>query len=259
MTDALATTTSIPAGTGTNSGDTAGISSNYGSAMTLGANGQGVDTALTGMPIGGMRGSGLAVYMALESALRFKAVSLMRDYHTVNENEYNYTKAIYQAPAAASASEVTSPVTNPKYAVDTYASTPAGMSTAKITDKQWFQARRRMHRYATGAQDRLDYDFAILRTSALISGWNMGRRYEQAWADAHNERRISRQVAIMNVGIAAGNIARQGLATAVEGLGNAYTGIEDSLSAVGNGMFAAKGVQDGKQYAKTAYKQKGEK
>lgn len=218
---------------------------------TLGADNADGVAALSQPPsLGGMRGIGVAAMLVAQVALKFKTLELMRDYYNANLGDFNFFVATYEPASAASAAEVMSPTQNPAYAQDQYASTAAGMAASKNIDQQWFGVRRRMHRYAVGAQNRVDYEYALLRGAALVSGWNAGRRYEQAWADAHNERRINRQIAMANVGIQAGNIIRAGLATAVSGLGKAYDSVGDSLAAIGNGYYELKGSNDGRDFAK---------
>lgn len=221
---------------------------------TLGAdNAEGISAINESPSLGGMRGIGLAAMLTAQVILKFKTLDLMRDYYNTNLQDFNFFVATYEPAEAASAAEVMSPTQNPAYTQDIYASTAAGMAASKNVDQQWFAVRRRMHRYAVGAQDRVDYEYAQLRGAAIASGWNMGRRYEQAWTDAHNERRINRQIAVANIGIEAGNIIRAGLATAVSGLGQAYDTTADSLSAIGNGYYEAKGGDAGEAYAKARF------
>lgn len=204
---------------------------------------------------GGMRGVGLFIMILAHAALVQKAIKLAKDYYKTNKKDYDFWKAYYRAPSAVTAAEAFSSVVNPTYVADLYASTPGGISKMRGVERKWFEARRRTHRYAVGAQRRLDYDMAVMRTSAVIAGWNMGRRYEINWADVHNDRAFNRKLAVANLGMAAGNQAMQGLATATGKLTQAYNDVGDELSSLGNGAYQHSGYNAGRQYAKDKYKQ----
>lgn len=252
MTDnkTLSTNTAAPGGGGSDATDGIGTSSNYFKQNVSGV-GPAASSALAApINFAGLRGLGALAFIIAQVILKVKALKIAKNYYKTNKKDFDYFVRTYQPAQTASVSEVTSLSLNPKYIPDTYASAPAGMGTAKVVDRKWFESRRRMNRYNTGSQRRIDYDFAMLRTAALVSGWNMGLRYEQSWADAHNERRINKIVSMANVGITAGNIVRQGLATAVEGLQNATNSAGDALAAVGNGYFESKGDAAGTKYVK---------
>lgn len=212
-------------------------------------------TADLGQPLspGGMRGIGLVVFMLAQIALKLETLDLAKDYYRTNKRDFDFFKATHQPGMAQSAAEAMSATDNPTYRVDLYASAPAGMSTSKMLDRKWFESRRRVHRYATGAQRRLDYDFSVMRAAAIATGWNMGRRYEMAWADAHNERAFNRKLAMANVGIQAGNTMRQGLATAVGNLQNAYENLGNMGSAVVNGYYQKAGYEEGRAQTRERY------
>lgn len=221
------------------------------------SNGSGLVTPMNGpdsmsmvnMPTtgGGMRGIGLVALILSQVALKLETVNIAKDYYKQNKKDFDNFKATHQSGAVQSVSEAMSEITNPKYTPDEYASVPAGISKAKIVEQAWFAARRRTHRYATGAQQRLDYDFAVLKVSAVATGWNAGRRYEQAWADGHNERRFNRKMVMANLGIAQGNIVKQGLSTAVGNVSKAYSGLSSEIGSIGNGYFKKQGYEDGRR------------
>lgn len=212
-------------------------------------------TADLGQPLspGGMRGIGLLAFMAAQIVLKLETLKLARDYYSTNKRDFDFFKATHQPGMAVTAFEAMSSTLNPMVAPDEYASSPAGLSTSKTVDRKWFETRRRIGRYNTGAQRRVDYDFAVLRSAAVASGWNMGRRYELAWADTRNERAYNRKLAMANVGIQAGNTMRQGLATAVGNLQSAYTGLGDSVLSVANGYYAKTGYEQGRTQARERY------
>lgn len=211
--------------------------------------------ANTGLAAGGMRGVGLVALILAQIYLKLETVKITKGYYELNKKDFEFFKDTHQPGAQASVAEAMSDITNPKYETDLYASAPAGLSKSKVVDLAWFAARRRTHRYATGAQERLDYDMAVQRTSAVCSGWNAGRRYELAWADAHNERRFGRKIAMANLGIAAGNIIRQGLATAVGEVGEATSGLSSTIGAIGNGYFRKEGYEDARRDARERHDQ----
>lgn len=214
-------------------------------------------TADIGQPLspGGMRGIGLLAFMAAQIALKIETLDLAKEYYKTNKRDFDFFKATHQPGMHSTASEAMSPIYNPSYQPDLYASAPAGLSTAKAVDRKWFEARRRAGRYNVGVHSRMDYDFALLRAAAVASGWNMGRRYEISWADAHNERAYNRKLAAANMGIQAGNTMRQGLATAVGNLQSAYTGIGDSVMSVGNGYYKKAGYDDARSQVRARYGQ----
>lgn len=205
-----------------------------------------IEIASTSVNKGGMRGAGLIATVIAEISLKDRATDLAYDYYNTNKKDYDFFKATHQPAIQQSVSEAMSPTTNPSYTPDFYASAPAGMSKAGILDKQWFEARRRVGRYSFGLQKRIDYDFAVLRTHAIVGGWNIARRYELTYADEHNNRRIDRILEAGNIGIGVGNIVRQGLASSVANLSSAYDNIGDTIASIGNGYFANSGYKAGR-------------
>lgn len=228
------------------------LASAYSSA-NMGAQTQPLTFGFGDASAGGMRGIGLAVFLIAQMTLKLKSVDLSKDYYKSNKKDFDFFKATHQGAMTASVTEVMSATYNPSYTPDLYASAPAGASKSKIIDRQWFEARRRTHRYAVGAQARLDYDYSIQRTAGSLTGWNLGRRYEMAWSDAHNERAFNRKIAMANVGISAGNTIREGLATAVSKLNDAYSGLSSAVSSIGNGYFAKESYTQGRAETRVRY------
>lgn len=202
---------------------------------------------------GGMRGAGLLAMAIAEADLKAKSIEQAQDYYNVNKKDYDAFIAIHEGPIAQTVAEAMSAVTNPKYPYDLYASIPAGISKTSIADKQWFETRRRMHRYATGAQSQVDYDFAMMRTHGVVAGWNIGTRYEINYADEHNNRRFDRKITASNIGIGIGNIVRQGLASSVARLASSYDNLGDTVSTIGNGLAARSGYIAGREQASDRY------
>ena len=202
---------------------------------------------------GGMRGLGLLAMVFAEIALKRESLDLAKDYFKINKKDYDFFVSTHQAPIAQTVAEAMSPVDNPVYEQDYYASVPAGMGKSSILDQQWFEARRRVHRYATGLQRRIDYDFALRRTHGILSGWNLGRRYEMTYADEHNNRRFDRKIEAGNIGIGIGNIVRQGLSSSVSNLSSAYDNLGDTVSTIGNGLAANTGYNAGRAQTAQRY------
>lgn len=202
---------------------------------------------------GGMRGVALLAMVIAELSLKKKATDLAEDYYELNKKDYDFFLATHQTPIQTTAAEAMSPTDNPLYAVDNYASAAAGMSKAGVLDKQWFEARRRVSKYAVGLQRRIDYDFAVGRGHAIVAGWNLGRRYEITWTDEHNNRRFDRKLEAANMGIGVGNIVRQGLASAVGKVTGAYDNLGDTVASIGNGLARGGGYAEGRRYAAGKY------
>lgn len=203
---------------------------------------------------GGMRGLGLIAVALAEAKLKYETYQLAKKYYDINKKDYDFFVSVHEPAIAQSVTEVMSDTTNPKYPYDLYASVPAGIAKTAIADKQWFQVRRNMHRYALGAQKRVDYEFAIARTHAIVAGWNIGTRYEITYADEHNNRRFDRKIAMSNVGIGVGNIVRQGLSSAVAKLASAQDTLGDTISTIGNGLAARSGYVAARNQTRTLFK-----
>lgn len=212
-------------------------------------------TTMANMPStgGGMRGVGIVALILAQVYLKLETVKLAKNYYKTNRKDFDKFKATYQPGTIASVSEAMSDVTNPKYVVDNYASSPAGISKSKLIDIAWFSTRRRISRYNVGAQERLDYDMSLLRASAVATGWNMGRRYEQSWTDAHNERRFNKKISMANLGLAAGNIIAAGLATAVGKVSDAQSGLASSIGSIGNGYARKIGYEQGRSDTRKSF------
>lgn len=204
-------------------------------------------------PKGGMRGFSLIAALGAEYKTRKDVLDIARDYYRENKKDYDFFTGTHQPSIEQTVSEVMSETTNPKYQLDLYASIGQGMAKSAILDKQWFEARRRCHRYAVGLQQKIDYDFAAKRMHAVIAGWNLGRRYEITYADAHNDRRMERKFAAANIGIGIGNIVRESLSASVQALSSAKDNLGDSIATIGNGLFARSGYQAGRENTQQRY------
>lgn len=221
---------------------------------TPGASSEAVNIASTTSDKGGMRGLGLLAAVIAELKLKKEAIDLARDYYKTNKQDFDFFVATHQPSIQQSIAEAINPNTNPIYRHDYYASAPAGMAKASILDKQWFETRRRTHRYAVGLQRRVDYEFAIQRMHGIVGGWNVGVRYEMTYADEHNTRRTDKILEMGNVGISVGNIVRQNLASSVGQLASSYDNLGDTIATIGNGYAAKRGYAEGRAETKQRYR-----
>lgn len=202
-----------------------------------------VTTLASSIDKGGMRGLGLLAIAIAEYELKQKVIDLGQDYYNINKQDYQFFTNNHQPAIAQSAGEVMSGTLNPTFSYDFYASLPGGIASTSINEAQWYEARRRIPKYNIGQQRRLDYDMGIARTHAVLSGWNLGTRYELTWTDQHNLRAFDRKVAMANIGLGIASMVRQGLASAVGEVSRAYDSLGDTLASFGNG-WAAKGASE---------------
>jgi hypothetical protein len=216
-----------------------------GTGQTQPLGGEDASSLDTSVSKGGMRGIGLLVATIAEYELKRKAINLAKDYYNVNRQDYQFFQNVHQPAIGSSANEVFSAL-NPTYNYDFYASVPAAIARVNTTDKQWYEARRRIPKYNVGQQRRLDYDMAVARAHAITAGWNAGIRYELSWVDDHNNRAFNRKAAVVNVGIGVGNIVREGLANSVTTLATSYDALGDTAASIGNGYAAFSGYNDGR-------------
>lgn len=215
--------------------------------------GAGIEAGMQTTDKGGMRGVGLLAIVIAELALKKEATDLAEDYYNLNKKDYDFFLATHQTPIATTVAEAMSPTDNPLYKLDSYASAAAGMSKVGVLERQWFEARRRVSRYAVGLQKRIDYDFAIARTHGIMSGWNVARRYELTYRDEHNNRRFDRKIEAANMGIGVGNVVRTGLASAVGRVTQSLDGLGDTVASIGNGWAQGGGYKEGRRYAEGKY------
>lgn len=224
-----------------------------------GASSEALAIASQGVNKGGMRGVGLLAIALAEMKLKKESIDLARDYYNTNKRDFDFFVWTHEGPIKETVAEAMSPTANPRYEHDYYASAPAGMAKSSILDKQWFEARRRVHKHAVGLQRRIDYSFAIQRMHGIVAGWNIGRRYEMTYADQRNNRRFDKKLEAANIGIGVGNIVAQGLSSAVGKLAASYDNLGDTVATIGNGLAANSGYKAGRQDTRARYGQdKGE-
>jgi hypothetical protein len=210
-------------------------------------------TLLSSVDKGGMRGAALMLVTIAEVSLKNQATSLAKSYYKTNKQDYDFFKSVHESPIVQTVTEAMSDTYNPKYSPDLYSALPGGIAKSAILDKQWFETRRRTHRYAIGLGRRIDFDFAMARLHAVIGGWNIARRYEFTYADEHNNRRFDRKVEVANIGIGVGNIVREGLASSVSNLSSAYDNLGNTVASIGNGLAAYSGYGAGREDTKKRF------
>ena len=212
-----------------------------------------VSTLSNSIDKGGMRGLGLIVMAIAEFELKQKVIDLGQNYYNINQQDYAFFANRHQPQMAQSAAEAFSQSLNPTYPYDFYASLPGGIASTAVNERQWYEARRRMPKYNIGQQRRLDYDMSIMRLHAVASGWNAGTRYELTWTDQHNIRAYDRKLAVANIGLGIASIVREGLASAVGEVSQAYDTLGDTIASIGNGYSEQGGINAGRQQARQMY------
>jgi hypothetical protein len=225
-----------------------------GNQTQFGATAQDVAANSGGKSAGGMRGIGLIAFVIGQILLERKAQSLAQDYYNVNKQDFDFFVATHQAPMAASAAEAFNPTLNPTYVQDKYVATPAAAARVAELDRQWYMARRSLSRYATGAGQRTDYEFAKSRSQQMVMNWFLGYRSEFTYAVDHNERAFNRKVMVVNIGIGAGNEVARGLASAAGNLDKAYGQLGNQFGSLASGLSGKIGQEQGKADAKADYK-----
>ena len=126
---------------------------------------------------------------------------------------------------------------NPQsYLADYVPMVGASLGRVKIYDEKWFQTRRRLHRYSVGLGRMADYNFYMNRKRAAGSAFIGGRRFEDARKDWKDEQFQGHRVQAVNFGITAGNVAKQGLASATGQLMHAYDEAGSRIGGFSNGI-----------------------
>lgn len=226
-----------------------------GNQTQWGSGSQDVADMSGGKSAGGMRGIGLIAFVLGQIFLNNKALDLAKDYYNTNAQDFAFFQHTHQQPMAESAAEAFNPADNPSYTQDLYAATPAAAARVAETDRQWLIARKSLSRYATGAGQRVDYEYAKNRGALFAASWYMGFRSELTYAQDHNERQFNRQVMVVNIGIGAGNEVARGLASAASGLNSAYTQLGNQFGSIASGLSGSIGKQQGQADVKSDYKQ----
>lgn len=206
---------------------------------------------------GGMRGLGLIALVLGQLYIDNKIIDLASDYYKVNLQDFQFFQSTHQAPMAATAAEAFNPALNPAYVQDKYVAIPASAARVAELDRRWLASRKSLSRYATGAAQRLDYEYAKQRTAQMAASWFLGWHSELAYAQEHNERQFNRKVTVVNIGIGVGNEVARGLASAAGSMNNALTGAGNQLGSIASGLSQDIGQRKGAADTRQMYRQIG--
>jgi len=215
-----------------------------GSGQTTSPIGSGaLDPSVANLAMGGTRL--WAIYSCYQQLQALKQnLTIAKNYYTTNKQDFDFWNTTYNPRMLLSLNEG---MTRPYYTTGTFlpqygqldylASLGRGQSRASFKiDKEWHQTRRRVGRYNIGQGHRVDLKYATARLNAEFEGWNIGYRYEDNRKMVYDEQRHAHQAEILNLGIGAGNAARAGLATSVEGLSEAKAQKAGQYGALSNGL-----------------------
>lgn len=194
--------------------------------------------------IDGGSGTGIlgAAIALVQAYFAFEQVQLAEKYYDTNKQEFDFFKNNYQSRMQSHKNQA---FTTPFYTLDYNPMTGASLTRTKVYDEKWFQTRRRLPRYSLGQQRHVDYQFYMLRRKAAFSAYFTGRRVEQGRKDRYDEQIQTHKIQALNFGIAAGNIARQGLASAVETKMRATDELGSRIGGLANGLSRFSGYASG--------------
>lgn len=198
------------------------------------------DTKQVTINSGGMTGFAGWFLVIAQAALAEQQYEIARSYYNVNKVDFDFYETNYQPRILSHAQQA---FNTPFYTPDYFPMTGAALAQVKTYDEKWFQTRRRLHRYAVGHQEHVDYQFYNLRRRAVFSSLIAGRRVEDARKDWKDDQIQTHKVQALNIGIALGNIARQGLAQATEVREKAYDELGTRIGGLANGIFKRQGYE----------------
>ena len=121
----------------------------------------------------------------------------------------------------------------------------ASLGRVKAYDEKWFQTRRRIGRYNVGLGRQIDYNFYMMRRRAAVTSWVSGRRMEDARKDMLDDQIQTHKVQALNFGITAGNVARQGLASATSTAMHAFDEMGSRVGGLSSGLGKYAGYKAG--------------
>jgi hypothetical protein len=213
-----------------------------------------LDISTSGLSLAGARViSVLMTYLQLQQLQN--NLILAQSYYTLNHQDFDFWNTTYNPKmlSALNESKARQYYTNGNYTpqfgqLDYKASTGRGQSRASLRiDKEWLNSRRKISPYNIGHGRRVDYKYGMARLNSELEGWNLGFRYEDNRKMLYDEQRHAHQAEILNLGIGAGNAAREGLATSVKGLSEARSQKAGIYGALSNGLSTYAGFQDATQ------------
>lgn len=174
-------------------------------------------------------------------------ISLARDYYNTNKQDYDFWRVTYRDRMQGMRTEI---YNESRRLFDRFL-TPfcykqSGASMSREVDKRWQDTMRRTNRYATGHHIAATQDFALVRHNAAVSGYNTGAELARHKVDTYDDRRHMRRLAILNIGLAAGNTAKTGLSASVGTVINAQNQLGSAVGAFGNGLSRLSGYTAGR-------------
>ena len=196
---------------------------------------------VSGAGLSGIAGASVAVMQVLLAEAQY---ALARRYYDTNKLDFYFYQDHYQVPFIEHKNEA---FNAPTYNADYFPMTGASLGRVKAYDEKWFQTRRRLHRYNVGQGMHVDYSFYMGRRKATMTSFVAGRRIEDARKDWKDDQAHTHKVQALNFGITAGNIARQGLASATKELENAYDEMGSRIGGLSNGLSRFGGYKAGRQ------------
>lgn len=198
--------------------------------------------------LGGMRGAGLLIVYAAQIALMIDQVNLAEDYYRTNKKDHDHWDTTYRPRMAAMRAEL---YAEPRPVFDRFMSPfcykQSGAAGSRVVDARWQDTMRQTNRYATGHHIAATQDFALVRHNAAVAGYNTGAQLARHKVDTYDDRRHMRRLAILNIGISAGNTAKTGLASSVGSLINAQNQLGSAVGAFGNGLARQSGYVQGRE------------
>lgn len=213
--------------------------------------GRSLDAAISSFSAGGARVVPL-VTAALQMDILRQNVGLAKNYYNTNHQDFVFWQTTYQPKMLSALNEskarayYTDSTFTPQYgALDYLASTGRGQSKASFRlDREWLNTRRKISKYNVGHGRRVDYKYAMAKFNSELEGWNIGFRFEDNRKMLYDEQRHAHQAEILNIGIGAGNAARQGLATSVTALSEARSQKAGFYGSLSNGLATFAGFND---------------
>lgn len=233
-----------------------GLSSNTGwMGARLGAHANHVEGGMVSDPAGlamGVDFSGLkaivrATLTAAQLVVLNKQIGLARDYYNTNAQDYAFWRTTYQPRFTSLRTEVYAEA-RPTFDrfLSPFCYKMSGAAASREVDVTWQNTARRVGRYNTGALLGLTHEFAVMRHNAQMNGYNAATATARHKVDMYDERRHMRRLAVLNIGLAAGNTARAGLASSVGTVMGASEQLGSTFGALANGLSRNLGYTRGR-------------
>jgi hypothetical protein len=200
--------------------------------------------------ISGIGGSSPEIALSvayLQHNFQKKQLDLAKDYYNINVIDSNFYENYYQ-PRFKQFRDTA--FNTPYYSTNYITPRSGSIARVKEYDEKWLIARKNMPRYAVGLGKEIDYTFFDLRRKALAAAYVAGTRMEDARKDWKDEQIHSHRVQALNLGIAVGNVAKQGLAQSTGVLEQAYDEMSSRIGGLASGLGRFLGYNRGKDIGK---------